>query len=725
MTSAMKTYGESRPPVQTLLEIVRTELAWYPGRTALVVRTVLACMSAMLLAEVFRIPGAVLGAGFPILISRENPRASRKAAFQIGLACSIGTAEIIVGGMLTAGSPFLHVMWVAGSLFAAFYAMSSLNFSVPSVTGSAVVGIAIRVWDYPIRAEARVESTLYTLLAILIACVVTALIETLFAKKNPPDAVRGGISHRLNLMETLLNQVSAGELPSSTLTIQLTRSAAKGVDDLCELLATSSYETGFRDLLATVAALTKQLIELGSVLLQSAPNLSIEDRERCQIIARNLGSIRSTLARTQQPAWIDISSASHASHPILMEIERTTDLIARSFCNESFRIHYCLPATVPTAPTGGTVAGAVQNTEHIKFAVRGALSALVCYVFYMSSGWMGLGPSIVTCILVARPFTGASRLRQFQRFAGFLIGAGIFGWGTEVFILPQLNTIVEYALLFASVVWLGAWIATSGPRIAFSGFQIVLAYSLVNLNRFTINTSLVPARDAVLGIVLGFVAMWLVFDHLWAQTSSASVRGLLLGALRSMANFKAVSSESPGEANRRLTAESSKINRDIDKLRDLADLYAFESFPKKPYESLVNRSILTLLPELRAFLLVKTGLMQQRNLAATEADETVVGEVVARASSVLHGLANAIEAESPELLLPWGVLAEDLRTRVAVEEVRSRDENNLEKHTEMRLCGALLDVASDLEQRARLNFIAETGIAIGIDNRSVRTIAET
>ena len=725
MTSAMKTYGESRPPVQTLLEIVRTELAWYPGRTALVARMVLACMSAMLLAEVFRIPGAVLGAGFPILISRENPRASRKAAFQIGLACSIGTAEIIVGGMLTAGSPFLHVMWVAGSLFAAFYAMSSLNFSVPSVTGSAVVGIAIRVWDYPIRAEARVESTLYTLLAILIACVVTALIETLFAKKNPPDAVLGGISHRLNLMETLLNQVSAGELPSSTLTIQLTRSAAKGVDDLCELLATSSYETGFRDLLATVAALTKQLIELGSVLLQSAPNLSIEDRERCQIIARNLGSIRSTLARTQQPAWIDISSASHASHPILMEIERTTDLIAQSFCNESFRIHYCLPATVPTAPTGGTVAAAVQNTEHIKFAVRGALSALVCYVFYMSSGWMGLGPSIVTCILVARPFTGASRLRQFQRFAGFLIGAGIFGWGTEVFILPQLNTIVEYALLFASVVWLGAWIATSGPRIAFSGFQIVLAYSLVNLNRFTINTSLVPARDAVLGIVLGFVAMWLVFDHLWAQTSSASVRGLLLGALRSVANFKAVSSESPGEANRRLTAESSKINRDIDKLRDLADLYAFESFPKKPYESLVNRSILTLLPELRAFLLVKTGLMQQRNLAATEADETVVGEVVARASSVLHGLANAIEAESPELLLPWGVLAEDLRTRVAVEEVRSRDENNLEKHTEMRLCGALLDVASDLEQRARLNFIAETGIAIGIDNRSVRTIAET
>ncbi len=63
--------------------------------------------------------------------------------------------------------------------------------------------------------------------------------------------------------------------------------------------------------------------------------------------------------------------------------------------------------------------------------------------------------------------------------------------------------------------------ATSGPRIAFAGFQIVLAYNLVNLNRFTINTSLVPSRDALLGILLGVVAMWLVFDHLWAENSSA------------------------------------------------------------------------------------------------------------------------------------------------------------------------------------------------------------
>ena len=721
----MTAYSDAKPPGQSLVEMLRAELAWYPGRPALVARMVLACMCVVVLAEIFRIPGAVLGAGFPILISRENLKATRKTAFQIGLACSIATAVVIVGGMLTAGSPFLHVMWVMVSLFAAFYAISSLNFANAALTFSAVIALAIRLWDYPIRAEVRVESTLYTWLAILIACTVTVLIETVFAKKNPPDAVLEGISRRLNLMETLLSGTSAPEFPSSTLRIQLARSAAKGVDDLCELLPTSRYDAGFRNVLPMVIALTRQLIELGSALVESAPILSIEDRERCQAIARNLGSVRSGLARMKPPEWIDLPFASHASNPILLEIERTTDLLAQSCSNEGLRIQCLLPAAAPSISISEFVAESVRNTEHFKFAVRGTLSALLCYVFYMSSGWMGLGTSsLLTCTLTARRLTGASRQRQSLRFAGFFLGAAVFGLGTEVFILPQLNTIPEYALLFASVVWIGSWVATSGPRIAFSGFQSVLAYSLVNLNRFTINTSLVPSRDVVLGVALGIVAMWLVFDHLWAQTSSASARSLLLATLRNVANFKAVSAGSFQETNQRLTAERSKISRDIDKLRDLADLYAFEPFPKTRPESLVNRSIETLLPELRAFLLLKTGLLQHRSLEA-DLEEVLAQEVEDGASSVLNGVAAAIEAESPEWLSPQNARTEELRAKVSIEEAKSRDAKNLPRHTEMRLCASLLDVASDIERQTRLNFVRETGVAKGIDKWSAGTLAQT
>ena len=718
----MTTYGGSKPPARNLVEVLRAELAWYPGRPALVGRIVLACTIVMLLAEIFRIPGAVLGASFPILISRENLKSTRKTAFQIGLACSIGTAEVIVGGMLTAGSPFLHVMWVIASLFAVFYAISSLNFANASLTLSAVVAIAIRLWDYPISAEARVELSLYTLLSILIGCIVSVLIETVFSKKNPPDAVLEGISRRLNLIETFLSEASAAEFPSSTMTIQLVRSAAKGVDDLRELLAKSSYDAAFRDLLATVIALTRQLIDLGSNLAESAPILSFEDQEHCRAVARHLGSVRSSLARMECPAWIDLPITSYASNPILREIERTTGLIGQSLCSDSFRIPWRSPAAAPTASTSEFLVDALRNTEHTKFAVRGTLSALLCYLFYMSTSWTGLVSSLLTCALTARRLTGAGRQRQTLRFAGFIIGAGVIGLGTEVFILPQLNTIAEFALLFASVVWIGSWIATSGPRIAFVGFQIVLSYNLVNLNRFTINTSLVPARDAVLGIVLGIVAMWLVFDHLWAQTSSASVRGLLLGTLRDVENFKVVAAEASQEATVRLVAESSRINRDFEKLRDLADMYAFESFPKKPRESLVNRTIRTLLPELRAFLLVKTGLAQHRSLAEEKMEDKSIQEVDESASSVLHGLANAIEKESAEELSSWNAHTEEVRAKVSIEGEKLKDEKDQQRYTEMRLCVSLLDLASDLERRARLNFTLDTGVANAIGNWSVGAI---
>ncbi len=720
----MPIYGEYKPPVWKPVEMLRAELASYPGRTALVGRIVLACTSVMLLAFIFRIPGAALGAGFPILISRDSPKAARKSAFDIGLACSIATAAVILGGVLTSGSPFLHVIWVIAILFVAFFAISSLNFINPSLTASVTIAVAIQVWDLPVRTEVRVERTLYTLLAILIACATTALIESLFAKKQLPDAILDGINHRLGLIQTLLSQVQAEEFPPSALTIQLSRSAAKGVDDLSELLAHSSYEPGFRDLLATVIALTRQLVELGSNLAESARILSIDDQERCLAIARNLSAIRYCLLCKSLTNWIDLPLVNRTVNPILVEIERTVDLIAQSFSDENLAVHRLLPAAAPKMSIGAFVVDALQNKEHYKFAVRGALSALLCYVFYMSTGWIGLGASIITCTLTARRFTGASRHRQSLRFAGFIMGAGVIGLGTEALILPQINSLMQYAFLFASVVAIGSWVATSGPRIAYAGFQIVLAYNLVNLNRFTINTSLVPSRDALLGIMLGVVAMWLVFDHLWAENSSASVRNLLLSTLRNLADFKAVAAESALEANQQLAVTSSKINRDFDKLRDLADMYTFEAFPKKPYESLVNRSIRTLSPELRAFLFVKTGLLQHRNLTADERD-ALVREVEDHASSVLRSLANAIEREEAEQLLSWNLHAQELRARVQIEEEKSMNVEDRQKNIEMRLCGSLLNLASHLEWRARSNFAFEARDQEPVGDWSIGTIVKT
>jgi hypothetical protein len=86
---------------------------------------------------------------------------------------------------------------------------------------------------------------------------------------------------------------------------------------------------------------------------------------------------------------------------------------------------------------------------------------------------------------------------------------------------------------------------------------------------------------------------------------------------------------------------------------------------------------------------------------------------------VFLGLADAIEGESPERLTSWNLCADELRAKICVEEAKSRDGTSPHRYVEMRLCVSLLDLASDLERRARANFAQEAG------NSSVGTIAGT
>lgn len=678
--------------LQRAMHIIRAELASYPGRPSLVTRIVLACTSVMVLVMVFRIPGAALGAYYPLLLSRDNFTATRKSATRIGVTCALGTAEIILGGVITAGSPFLHFFWVVGNLFAVFYLISALKFSDAALAVSVMAAVTIELWDQPISAELRVEHSLYTLLSILIACVVSVAIEALLAKKHPPDAVLQGVRQRLGLVEELLENCGTLGPRPSPLTIQLNRYAARGMGEMRELLSHANYDQAYQKQLSTVLALSGQLVELASTLAESAIALSAQDVRRCGTIARNVNAICTSLSNEEAPDWLDLPDVEEGTNPILVEMERTVDLIAQSFTDEELPVHHHLSSANPQKTKGIFVDDAFANHEHFKFAVRGTLSALVCYLFYMGTGWLTFGGSLATCFLTALPNTGASRHRQLLRFAGFIIGAFVLGLGAEVLILPRIDTLLQFAMLFAFVTSIGAWVATSGPRIAYCGFQIVLAYDLVNLNRFTINTTLIPARDAILGIALGIFAMWLIFDHLWAKSSTGVMHSLLLSTLRQMAHLDHPKDTSPTAVNQWLTAESTLLNRNFDQLRSLADLYAFESFPKTKEADFLNDFVSTLLPELRASLLVKTGILQHRLFAQTEENGGLVAEVQERSSELLQSVAYMIERSSIEPVSMWPTRDQELYALIGSrirEGQRSGQEHLV---TEMRLCSSLLNL---------------------------------
>lgn len=634
---------------QRVARVIQAELAFYPGRASLMWRMVLACTIVMILIMVFRMPGAALGAYYPMLLSWDNPRAMRRSALRIGAVCVLGTAEIVLGAMLFVGSPFLHLVWVAASLFLVFYLISSMKLYDAALALGLTIATGISTWDLAISPDRRLHITLFTMLSILIGCAVSVVIEHVFAYTHPPDTVLEGLRERLMLVSRFLNGLAEERTDLYPLRIQLSRVAMRGTGSLRERLAHSMYDSRYKERLAAALALSDRVVNLASHVEHLDPRSVAEDRARCLAIVANIDGINAHLAREESPGFMPAPEATETYTPLLFEIERNVDLLSQCLTDEEHPAFDHLPEPGESRYPAIFSSDMFTNREHLRFAIRGSLSAFACYLIYMSVGWSGLGASTATCVLTALSNTGASRHKQLLRFAGIILGACVLGFASQSLILPQIDSLLSFALLFASVIALGAWVGTSGPRIAFAGIQIVLAYDLVNLNHFTITTSLVPARDTVLGIMLGIFAMWLIFDHLWATTSTESIRALFLASLREVAQFGIAAEPLPKKTQlRHLLAESERLNAQLDRLRSLTDFSVFEphsSVEELPYSASYVKSVL---PQLRCFLLLKAGLLHHQILSEPLGSDLLGLTTEQRASKLLSELAQILAGSAME-----------------------------------------------------------------------------
>lgn len=685
--------------------VIRAELAMYPGRGPLIARIVLACTIVMVLIMVFRMPGAALGAYYPLLLSRDSPRSTRRSALRTGFVCILGTAEIIFGAMFFVGSPFLHFLWVAGSLFVVFYLISSMTLYDAALALGLIIATGINTWDMPVSADQRLRLTLFTMLSILIGCAVSVAVEYTFAHTHPLDTVIDGVRERLAVVGKLLKGYSEEDTDLSRLRAQLSGLATRGAGHLRERLAHSNYDVLYKERLAAALSLSERLIELAANFAELRPRLDAYEQARCTLIIENIDIITAHLSSAESPEWISLPRSGESAISLLDEIERNVDLIAQSLTDEDHPTHYHLPGPgeQPTLPT--FAADAFTNKEHLRFALRGTASALACYLVYMSTGWTGLGASTATCVLTALGNRGASRHKQLMRFAGVILGACVIGFATQALILPQIDSLFAFTILFALVIAVGAWVGTSGPRIGYAGAQIVLAYDLVTLNRFTITTSLVPARDTVLGILLGIFAMWLIFDHLWPTPSTLSMRSLLLSTIREVALFDVAVEPSVASRPHLLLDECERMNTDLDCVRSLIDFSVFEPYPPAVGETYPIECARDLQPQLRSFLMLKTGLLQHHLLSGPCDADDLIRDAKQFSSTMWLELAQIIEdglgSQSVHAAEVNGLTESIMST---LERARQEGDWSLVRH--MQLSASLLGVS----QHARYAFVPDSTV---------------
>jgi multidrug resistance protein MdtO len=246
-------------------------------------------------------------------------------------------------------------------------------------------------------------------------------------------------------------------------------------------------------------------------------------------------------------------------------------------------------------------------------------------VLYNALAWPGISTAVTTCLLTALSTIGSSRQKQVLRIAGAAVGGFVIGMGSQIFILPQVDSIGGFLVLFGLVTAVSSWLMTSSPRLSYFGVQFALAFYFIHLQEFTIQTSLSIARDRVVGILLGLIMMWLVFDQLWGARAAVEMKRTFILNLRLVAQFaRQPDLNDPRIAVARSLALRETINANLDKVRALADGVLFEFGPSRRRDLELRSCIREWQPQLRTlFVMRNTSLKYRLQLPGFELPESV------------------------------------------------------------------------------------------------------
>lgn len=640
-------------PLSILRDVLREELVPYPGRKILVARMVIAATVMMLIDLTFRVPDAAYGVIYTLAMSRESTWATVKVAKNSILVLVLATAFAIFGAMFSLDDPMLRMLWLITTLFTAFFAISVIADYTTATGLGILIALTIPLWDQHIPADLKVVGALWAVGQTIIAGLVTAFVALAFEGLGFGDNLLLFIAERLTGVENLLKCYAEGRQVDEKTTKQITRLAVLGTSILRSNLQRSGYSPHYVEQMGAIAALVGRLVDIAASLATLDIQVCSENRERVRWLAENITGIRADLLAAKIPHLRKSGSEADALRevPMLHEMEITVSLMAEIFVSSQSLGAYTLPASRAGDPPHTLfVRNALSNPEHVKFGLKGCLAASLCYIIYTSLSWPGISTAVTTCLLTALTTIGASRQKQILRFSGVFTG-GAIGIAAQVFILPQLDSIFGFTLLFLAVTIAAAWITTSGPRISYFGLQMAVAFYFINLGEFKIQTSLVPARDRVVGVLLGLFMMWLVFDQLWGASAVVEMRRTFISSLRSLAQL----AKEPVSNNLRIAIHQSyalreTINLDFNKVRALADGVLFEFGPYRQQDLTLRSQILRWQPQLRMCFLTRVSLLKYRlqlpGFKLPKQIQTAQREFDECLAATLDGMADRLEGKA-------------------------------------------------------------------------------
>jgi multidrug resistance protein MdtO len=640
----------SPPFIQWFASFLREELKPYPGRAVLALRYTVAATITMLLIVTFRLPGAAVGGFFSLLLSREAPITTLRGGISTVASFLCGTAFLLIGAILLVDYPLTHFLWVIFSFFVAFYGLSAMSNYGAGTAFAIVIVLSVPAWDQAGPQAAIVVSNLWVLGSVALAVTVTIVVEFFFSLFDTRDELTEGLDQRLEAVRVVLKQSilkpGARCAVSPQAMGKLAQFAMIGVSRLRRLALSVNSAREYTARLSTTVALVGRLVDILAAF-RRFDTLTPNDAPRLQALADQISKLQQKIHARNGKQVIQPLRTPTDGPLILLGLEQTLDLLRMSLSpapGQSFALDQINPA-----PPTILKPDAFHNPEHLNFALRGCLASILCYFIFNAIFWPGLNTSLFTCVVTAITSIGASRQKQLLRFSGALFGGVVLGIGSQVLILPMLDTIAGFTVMFAIVTAVAAWILTSSPRLSYFGNQLALAFYLIQLRGPSPQTNLAIARDNIMGIMLGLVMMWLVFETLGSKPAVQVMRELFAENLHLMAEYARPWPQGKPPDLRKIRTLREKISQNFLGVNSQADAVLFEIGRSRDHSLAVRARLRAWQPQLRSMFLLEISLLQYRlQISPQDLPAPVLrawihfdGEV----SALLEGIARAFRLE--------------------------------------------------------------------------------
>jgi multidrug resistance protein MdtO len=562
----------------------------------------------MLLIVTFRLPGAAVGGFFSLLLSREAPITTLRGGISTVASFLCGTAFLLTGAILLVDYPLTHFLWVIFSFFVAFYGLSAMSNYGAGTAFAIVIVLSVPAWDQAGPQAAIVESNLWVLGSVALAVSVTIVLEFAFSLFDTRDELTEGLDQRLEAVRVVLEQ-SARRAVSPEAMGKLAQFAMIGVSRLRRLTRSAKSDGQDTARLITTVGLVGRLVDILAPFRRFdafTPN----DAPRLRALADQIAKMQRKIRARNDKQIIQPLRTPSDEPLILLGVEQTLDLLRMSLSpapDQSFALEQINPA-----PATFLKPDAFRNPEHLNFALRGCLASTLCYFIFNAIFWHGLNTSLFTCVVTAITSIGSSRQKQLMRFSGAFLGGVVLGIGSQVLILPMLDTIAGFTVMFAAVTVVAAWFLTSSPRLSYFGNQLALAFYLIQLHGPSPQTNLAIARDNIMGIMLGLVMMWLVFETLGSKPAVQVMRELFAESLDLMAKLARPWPRGRPADLQKIRTLQEKISQNFLGVNTQADAVLFEIGRSRDQSLAMRARMRGWLPQIRSLFLMQNALLQFR-----------------------------------------------------------------------------------------------------------------